>query len=152
MNDVRWVMSKKEDRPERVAQGAGNKPRPADSPAATVDTRADLAEWVVERPATNVNCDPRISPPGHHDENESGSQQKNAVRVTIREAAILQSFPPDYPWQGSRTAQFTQVGNAVPPVLAQAVLRALVEPATSPSDGGSRPQPTADSSASEAGS
>lgn len=82
----------------------------------------------VERPSTNVNCDPRISPPGRHDPEESGSQQKNAVRVTVAEAAVLQSFPPDYPWQGSRSKQFQQVGNAVPPLLARAVLAELVEP------------------------
>lgn len=49
-------------------------------------------------------------------------------RITVAEAATLQSFPPGWKWRGSKTSQFRQVGNAIPPLLARAVLGAAGHP------------------------
>ncbi|MFG1850828.1 DNA cytosine methyltransferase [Actinomadura geliboluensis] len=47
-----------------------------------------------------------------------------AGRLTDREAGTLQTFPPAYPWQGSRSSRFQRIADAVPPVMAAAVLGA----------------------------
>lgn len=51
------------------------------------------------------------------------------IRVTPEEAATLQSYPADFQWQGAKTKRYLQIGNAVPPLLAQRVLEALWAPA-----------------------
>ena len=81
-----------------------------------------------ERPATTVvgSFSPDvIAAPGYRTQT-SRQNAEGSVRVTVEEAGVLQSFPADYPWQGSRTRRFEQVGNAVPPLLARHVLEAVL--------------------------
>lgn len=118
---------------------AGQRPRDVDEPSHTI-TGKGTAAWVRDRPATTVAGDPRVHPPGHKvnaddvarlgadeaDARYDGRAGKRSVRVTLEQAARLQSFPDGYPWRGTKTSRHAQVGNAVPPLLAAHVLRPLL--------------------------
>jgi DNA (cytosine-5)-methyltransferase 1 len=99
---------------------------PIEEPAPTITGKSRCDLWVHERPATTIACDSRVFQPGGH--HEPGQQSQNSIRVSVAEAAVLQDFPAGFPFQGSRTSQYRQVGNAVPSKMAHAAVVAASRP------------------------
>ena len=89
-----------------------------------------LPEWARRRPATTLLGDPRVTAPGSWPRcgRRAGIVRGRPVRVSVEQAGILQGFRHDYPWQGTRTQRFAQIGNAVPPPVATRVLAEAMRP------------------------
>lgn len=133
-----WIVDR---RTNSKAAGGGivpTVPVPMDRPAPTLTGKAG-GQWCFTSPATTIAGDPRITARCHHDEGSQGANAKTTeqvregdyegtepVKLTVGEALVLQSFDPDYPVQGSKTKQFEQIGNAVPPLLAAHLLAAVL--------------------------
>lgn len=72
--------------------------------------------------APTIQADSLVSRPGHHG---PGEPRMGLRRLTVRECAILQGFPDWFQFSGSKTSQYRQVGNAVPPAMGEAIARAI---------------------------
>ena len=116
-----------------------------DRPAPTLTSKAG-SQWVI-RGSNQANAairdinqpaptmlfahavnDVRFYPKGTERPGESmpaAERPDESFQLMVSEAGVLQSFPADYPWQGTRSKQYEQAGNAVPPLLAAHILASL---------------------------
>lgn len=68
----------------------------------------------------------------YHESLQNGGDVVDVVperlrRISVQEAAAIQTFPKDMPWYGSQCSRYRQIGNAVPPKMAFAVAQSIAE-------------------------
>jgi len=115
---------------DEPAHGITGKGTAAWTPTAALDGDNTPLDWTEQRPSPTIVGSFRadvVAAPGYRKPGDPPRQKTpGSVRVTVEEAGVLQSFPRDYPWQGTSTKRYQQVGNAIPPLLAAAVLAPLL--------------------------
>lgn len=108
--------------------GSG-RPLDLDRPARTLPAAmGGNATPILDQDEVAKGADPWIV--GYHQHLKQGGEPVAVApprlrRITVEEAAALQSFPKGFKFAGPTNAQYRQIGNSVPPALARAVARSL---------------------------
>jgi DNA (cytosine-5)-methyltransferase 1 len=84
--------------------------------------------WVFFRPATTIAGRPLLTDPGTNANRFNGRKKSrnDGFHITLEEALVLQGFRPDFQVHGNKRQQFRQVGNAIPPQLAEALIKSVL--------------------------
>jgi DNA (cytosine-5)-methyltransferase 1 len=83
--------------------------------------------WPADEPAPTIRGVNRPMPGTYQGHERDACAPADAhARLTEAESAALQTYEPPFVWCGTKTKQFLQIGNAVPPLLAEHILAALV--------------------------
>lgn len=84
------------------------------------------AVFSIDEPAPTMRGVNRPVPKGYHGHsNDACPVTENLHALTTAERALIQTFPPDYIWQGTKTDIEQMIGNAVPVNLAQFIAKAV---------------------------
>lgn len=122
------VMRPSAHRGSLLFNGAG-RPLTLDAPAKTLPaSMGGNATPIIDQHEFEHGAAPWVV--GYHQWLQAGNPPLSEAperlrRITVQEAAALQAFPDDWTFVGPRVAQYRQIGNAVPPNLAEAVARSV---------------------------